>query len=280
MMGAMVLVVALWLQTGRGPFDDTIYMATSRDGLVWELADRPLAEHASVPDLIERSDGTLVICYVDFSGRPGPGEEGLKRITSRDGRSWSAPREITIHGKPGRGAAVDPSLIELDDGRLRLYFYVMEPASGDPARDRTPHRFYSAVSEDGVEFEMEPGVRFELAQITDPEVVRVGDEWLMFISRGQETLLARSPDGLAFEQERDFSWRDGGVPGALVLDDGRVRVFGCGREGIVSGLYDPARGGAPEREPGARVERGHADPGPIRRRDGTYWMIVKRIPRR
>jgi hypothetical protein len=270
----MDMIILLLLIQGPGPFNDEVWTATSRDGRAWTVAAAAVARRASVPGVVEGNDGALRIYFVDFSGRPGPGEEGLSVIQSKDGAAWSASRRVSIKNKPNKGAAVDPSIVRLDDGRFRLFYFGSEMTRGDPASAPGPHRIYSAVSSDGVAFENEAGVRFEHERITDPDVVRAGDAWWMFLSAGRETFVARSDDGLKFR--RVDLVIPGGVPGALAVDGG-VRVFTC-RDGIVSWFWDLK--GEPRSE-GTAIRRGEgyriaADPCALRRADGSYFMVFKR----
>lgn len=272
------------------PFHDEVHGAVSDDGLAFRVLPGPFFQQASVPDIVELtrespvgSPGTLLVYFVDFREMRRPGTEGISVASSRDGERWSDPRRVSIAKKVNQGAAVDPSIVQLNDGRLRMYFFGSETTRSDPASVPGDHVIYSAVSEDGVHFEVEPGVRFGAPRITDPEVLQVGSEWWMFLSRGHETLLARSTDGLTFIPDETFTLSIGGVPGAVVLEDGRVRVFASGHEGIVSATVDPEPRAVPTPDPGVRVSRGNArvvaDPACVRRRDGSYYLIVKKQPR-
>lgn len=287
------------------PRTHQVHFATSPDGLTWEEAKAPVMKMASVPDIIELSGkgsagaaGTLAIYTVDFRDALEPGGERLARLLSTDdGATWGAPARVTIEGKTTGWAAVDPAVVQLDDGRLRVYFYEMVHAAARPPQQPQPprlpgsprpdterreepespvHRILSAISEDGLAFRAEAGARFELPGITDPEVVRCGGEWLMFLSRGEETLLAHSNDGLKFEADAEFICREGGVPGALALDDGTVRIYASARRGIVSTVYDPGRGTF-KPDGGLRVRGPAADPAAWRRSNGTYVMAFKRF---
>ena len=69
-------------------------------------------------------------------------------------------------------------------------------------------------------------------QASDPSSVRLPDgTWLMAMSLGQQTLMARSTDGLAFTREATLSL--GGVPDLALLTDGSLRLYVCA-QGIVS----------------------------------------------
>lgn len=273
-----------------GPFNDQVYGAVSQDGVTFEELPGPFFEHASVPEVVELTQagaageaGALLLYFVDFSGeRLGPGPEGLSMASSTDGRDWTAQRPVRVVGKRNRGAAVDPSVVQLSNGRLRMYFFGSEATHGDPASVPGDHVIYGALSEDGLTFTVEPGVRFQAPRITDPDVLRVGEAWWMVLSRGQETLLARSADGLTFVEEPRLRLTLGGVPGAVELADGRVRIFASGRGAIVSAVVRGDLSAPPQAEPGARIERGRAmlvaDPSCVRRRDGSYYLIFKSKP--
>lgn len=267
-----------------GPFNDETWGAVSNDGLNYEILPGPFFKKASVPDVLELSKdcpagkaGTLLMYFVDFSNVTGPGTESISLATSKDGYSWSERKPIILEGKRNKGAPVDPSVVELPNGRIRLYFFGPEITSGDPAKQEGDHKIYSAISSDGINFKVE-GVNFQAPMITDPEVVQIGNEWLMFLSRERETLLAISNDGLNFTLDKNFSLQIGGVPGAVVLPDGRVRIFACSR-GIVSATFDPKSNQPPIQDSGIRIqEKGTivADPAPIMRMDGSYYLIFKK----
>lgn len=272
-----------------GPFNDEVFGAVSNDGINFKVLSGPFFKHASVPDVLELtqdckagSRGTLLLYFVDFSNIKGPGKEGISVAHSTDGLSWSDKQEITIEGRTNRGAAVDPSVVQLEDGRIRLFFFASEITQGDPAKSEGDHKILSAISEDGIHFQAEPAVNLQSPFITDPEVLRLGKEWLMFLSKGQETLLARSRDGLKFTLDDNFYLNIGGVPGAVALPDGKVRIFATGRGGIVSARFDPDSVLTPIVESGRRVSQKEArivaDPACIRRLDGTYYLIFKRKP--
>jgi hypothetical protein len=249
----------------------------------------PFFEHASVPEVVELARscdagaaGTLLLYFVDFINGHLAGSEGLSMASSRDGRTWTDRQPVRVLEKRHRGAAVDPSVVQLSDGRLRMYFFGSEVTHGDPAAVPGDHAIYSALSEDGLTFTVESGVRFQAPGITDPDVLRVGEAWWMVLSRGQETLLARSEDGLAFAEEPRLRLTLGGVPGAVELPDGRVRIFASGRGMILSALVPADLSEPPQVESGVRIGRGNAmlvaDPSCVRRRDGSYYLIFKSKP--
>lgn len=271
-----------------GPFNDETFGAVSNDGLNFKVLAGPFFRHASVPDVLELDrdtkagkQGTLLLYFVDFSEAIEPGSEGISLALSRDGLNWTDKVKVMIEGKVNPGAAVDPSVVELPDGLIRMFFFGSEVTEGDPAQAEGEHKIYSAISDDGVYFKVEPGVRFQSRYITDPEVLLVNGEWFMFLSAGQETLLARSKDGLEFSKDKNFNLSIGGVPGAVELPKGEIRVFTTGRGGILSALFNPDSATVTT-ESGVRIYgQGRsivADPACIRRLDGSYYLIFKKKP--
>lgn len=269
------------------PYYDEVWAATSQDGKNYRNISGPIFRHASVPEVVELDQdlagqraGSLLLYFVDFNDRPGPGEEQISLSTSRDGKQWSDAQNISMAGRPFGGAAVDPSTVQLEDGRLRMYFFGSELNElGDPANQRGPHKIYSAVSKDGLNFMVEPGVRFEGFGITDPEVIFTGKEWLMFLSKGQETFQARSKDGLEFIRDKTAQFLDGGVPGAVMLPDGKVRVF-LTRFGSIYQLdWDPDTSTYDSHSLILVIDKGKglivSDPSCVRKEDGSYYFIFK-----
>jgi hypothetical protein len=70
--------------------------------------------------------------------------------------------------------------------------------------------------------------------------------------------------------------RGGGVPGAVVLADGRVRVYQTSREGIISVLFDP-KSGMFKPEEGVRIDGPCGDPAVSVSDGGGYVMVLKRF---
>jgi hypothetical protein len=269
-------------QQGGGPQQDKTYFTSTTDPKNWPVGTLA-AEQASVPDIIELSadlgdyqKGSLLIYYVDFSSSPGDGREGVAVIASSDqGKTWGTKRKITLTGKKNKGAAVDPSVVQLPDGRLRLYFFGSETTSGDPAQAEGPHVVYSAISTDGVRFTVEDGERFA-EQLTDPEVVLYKNQWYMYYSTGQSTGLAVSSDGLSFQKKQIMGGDVGGVPGVLVVE-GNMRLYGCGRGGIASAVSSDGTNFQKDTNNvlGGKVQGIVCDPAIVRSASGTYFAVYK-----
>jgi hypothetical protein len=119
---------------------------------------------------------------------------------------------------------VDPDAFLLPDGRIRLAYLAGLAAPSNSS----PRAICLADSSDGMDFTL-LGSAHDIPAgdtITNPSLTRLGDgSWLMAMSRGQQTVRARSADGLRFTVYDTLTF--GGVPEVSALADGRVRLNVC-----------------------------------------------------
>jgi hypothetical protein len=199
-----------------GPYYHQVVAARTSDGL--EVRDaRQVLDHASVPDGVRMPDGSVRVYYVN-------GAEGQIWVALL-GEAGAAPLgPIRLDGVEGPAGIVDPDATLLPDGRVRLA-YLSGFGSPGTSGERA---MCLADSEDGVSFRL-VGPALAVAEMdTDPSLAPLaGGAWLMAVSRGQQTLLARSADGLRFTLEATLTI--GGVPELAVLSDGRLRLYVCAR---------------------------------------------------
>jgi hypothetical protein len=190
----------MWSQMDQGPYHDKVSFATSTDLLKWTDSGRILVETASVPDAIVK-DGVIYAYFVDVS-TDGIAEQ-IGMIKSADnGQTWS-DRQIIKIGGVGAKVPVDPDPFLLPDGKIRLYYFDIEAnRGGKQTAAGGKNKIYSAISSDGINFTEESGVRFEYDDIYDPDVIKIGDSWRMYVGTGdQRVLSATSTDGLNFSYE-------------------------------------------------------------------------------
>jgi len=201
--------------------------AWSLDGIHWET-DREVIFHQASTSHHAELDGREIILFWEASG-----PFGLMSIVE----GIEEPRYILeeqcgalIH------QCVDPNLIQLPDGRLRLY-YVAVFSDADPANSLEDMEVRSAVSSDGIEWSAEPGVRFK-GLVMDPDVVPLPDGRyrMYFTARVPEHLKgpddlpiaicsAISDDGLTFVEEPGLRWKLGSASSTILLPDGRFRMY-------------------------------------------------------
>jgi len=208
----------------NGPFFHQVVVATTSDDGRTIQDPLQVIDHASVPDGTRMADGSIAVYYVNAAD----GGVWLARVSS----TVASPiGPITINGFLRPQGVVDPDATLLPDGRIRLV-YLQNTGGASPS-----HAICIAESTDGLQFQT-VATALDLGPTssdTDPSVTQLRDgSWLMAISRGQQTVLARSPDGLRFVVGEALAF--GGVPEVTALGDGRVRLYVCanGIESFVS----------------------------------------------
>lgn len=208
-----------------GPFFHQVVAARTSDGVSMRDA-RQVLDHASVPDGVRMSDGSIRIYYIN-------GAEGAVWVARMDGDLVTPIAPISLDGVLRPRGVVDPDATRLPDGRIRLLYLSGFGASGSG----TGRAMCLADSTDGERFTVVgAAVSFGAGDTTtDPSMVRLrSGNWLMAMSRGQTTVLARSADGAIFTVGETLSF--GGVPELATTGDGRVRLYVCasGIESYVS----------------------------------------------
>jgi hypothetical protein len=253
-------------------------MARSSDGLNWQTDGKVLIDQASVPEGVRFADGRIAIYAVDGSGLGGPGH--VYAESHDDGKTWTC-------GKVNfNGLGADPDIVFLSDGRMRLYSIQFPFGPGQPppapGASTKPNSVNSAISSDGKNFTVEEGTRIQGASYTDPDVIRVGNEWYMYISTGPMAWAAKSSDGLKFELIGRVN-DTGAVSGSYVFPDGKIRHYFCGNSGIESAVSDTG-GSVWKKEAGTRIAKTDAmksicDPSILSDGKSGYIMIYKVQPK-
>src|SRR6185503_4190026 len=97
-------------------------------------------DRGGVASLCRDAKGRVVAAYQWFPQMNPAGFDKIAMRTSSDeGKTWSAPKVVTVAGLPdGAARPCDPTLVLLQDGRMRLYF-TSHPSGAKAAT-------YSAVS--------------------------------------------------------------------------------------------------------------------------------------
>jgi len=183
-----------------------------------------------------------------------------------------------------------PFVLNLPDGRIRLYY------CGQGG-------IVSAISSDGLNFTQEGGLRISPGSgnemiVCDPTLVTLSDGRVRMYYKGANSgsggpgqaihkiYSATSSDGLTFTKEGlrldsetsgDRGWAS--VPDAILLPDGRVRLFYVSGDPALTGGIASAissDGLTFTRESGMRTSGG-VDPAVFRLSDGRYLMAVASI---
>lgn len=259
-----------------GPWDNDVHLYRHwPDGVVERLA---VFERAGVPSLARLADGRLIAAHQWFPEKDPAGFDKVAvRFSDDDGASWTAPAAIQLSGLPdGYRSPFDPTLLPLPDGRIRLYFTTNTARTFEQARPWIA----SAVSDDGVRYVFEPGVRFAVPAevVIDCAAVLQRGVFHLYapIQEGKgRGYHATSADGLAFTRQADVSLPDVRWLGAATSNGERIRFYGTGDPGVWSGTSpDGAAWTLQERIP---VQG--ADPGVVEQPDGSRLFLVTGPPR-
>ncbi len=272
----------------NSPINHSVHVTFSDNPEDFSIVDEAIFDSASVPDVVKLhtdsvagNKNDLILYFPSFTEFRGAGDERLAFSKSTDnGKTWSEIDYIELEGKTNVGAPVDPSAVQLDDGRIRIYYFGSEMTKSDPAKQEGEHKFYSAISDDGKKFVVEEGVRFSQEGVTDPEVIQTANNWIMYISNGQQTLIAQAEDGLNFELT-EYTWDGGGVPGAYVDANDNVHLYGCNQGINTQVSKDGLHFNEDEAYAKAMDDKGESvlcDPSPVLLDDGTVLMIYKKQP--
>lgn len=204
-----------------GPYYHAVVATETTDGVALTGATTIL-DHASVPDGVRGPDGDVLIYYVN-------GAQGYVWIARLAGASATPLGPLRLNGTDRAVGIVDPDVWRMPDGKVRIAYLA---GFGPPSPK--PRAICIAESADGLSFTV-LGAALEVASgemITDPSVIRLPDgSWRMAVSLGQQTILARSSDGLRFTRYATVNF--GGVPELALAQDGTLRLYVC-KAGIES----------------------------------------------
>jgi hypothetical protein len=138
---------------------------------------------------------------------------------------------------------------------------------------------YRAESNEGLDFTLpQPIFRFG-ETITDPYVINMSDGsyrmYLQHIAKLEDIISASSRDGVLFTLDEGSRTTLGAIPGALLLPDGRVRLFVAGDPSGIKSLIS-SDGLNFQMEEGVRIPADGlsiTDPHPIQLQSGSYLMV-------
>ena len=193
------------MRGGDGPWNHRVLLAESKDGLNWSIQERPLAEQASVPELLAGPDGRPILLLVDASGGARPG--GLGALALEADGAWFG-RETNLRG-------ADPNVVRLKDGTYRGY---------TKERDGAIIVF---ASRDGLQWERS-GVAFRddrYSNSTDSAVFETPEVWVMLISLRPPLLRSPSSDGLQFTTDGEMLDLGGSVSDTVKVEGGWRTFF-------------------------------------------------------
>lgn len=190
--------------------------------ITWTKDNGARVTDGSVPYIYKLSDGRYRLYYC--------GQGGILSAVSTDGLAFNKESGIRIAPANGFEAVVcDPTLIELADGRVRMYYKGADSSQGGPGQ--SIHKIFSAVSTDGLNFTRE-GLRIDSEKTDDrgwasvPEAIKLSDGRvrIYYVTGDSEAnngiASAISSDGLTFTKESGARVLNFVDPAVLQLADG------------------------------------------------------------
>ena len=198
----------------------------------WEKDSGSRITDGSVPFVHKLEDGKVRLYYCN--------SEGILSAVSNDGLNFAKEQGVRISLGTGFELQVcDPTIVDLSDGKIRMYYKGANSQSGGPGQ--SIHKIYSAISSDGLNFVKE-GLRIDS------------------------------------ETSGDNGWAS--VPDAIVLSDGRVRMYYVTAAEMEHGIGSAisSDGLNFEKEPGMRVEN-LVDPALVKMGD-KYLLFAASIDER
>lgn len=191
-------------------------------------------DSSGVPNIIKLPSGVLISAFQWF--RQPVGSLSWDRVAVKfsgdNGISWTQPQPIVVNGLPSNFTRpFDPTLAVTDSGRIRIYF-----SSGLNMILDTSINTYSAISDDGINYTMESGIRFTLPDrpVVDPAVIKFGNLWHLVNPISNMTAGGAfhniSNDGFNFSRVPDIpsdnshSW----IGNFMINDTNELRFYGSG----------------------------------------------------
>jgi hypothetical protein len=216
-------------------------MAHSTNGLDFRRPANPkdgiLIDRAGVPDGVVLPGGRILVYFIDGC-RPYDGTQKERSavavaVSDRQGApgSWifKNVRFINVPTTEGFGSTiVDPNVVLLPDGGLRLFATMFRPVAGS-----TRLGAYSFSSTDGGFTYSFEGMRYD--DIADPENYRFGDSNWQIITGGPRGYAMSADGGNTFNTLGSFPTPQGAVHEIAVTDKpGEYRTYASTPTGIKS----------------------------------------------
>lgn len=259
-----------WVPSGvnHPPWEGSIYLATSDDGETF-TDELFFVQHAGVPHLLLTQDNKIVATFQYFSYENEELFECIGYTVSEDyGENWSKLRAIRLEERYSKGSKpVDPTLVQLEDGRLRLYFTFHEPGTQYAAMYSS-----SSLTLDGL-FKDE-GMQLSVDNmLLDPAVVYFDGMWHHYTTdqSGSGTIHSISEDGSNFELQDNIE-SDYSFLGDAIVDDGKLRFYGTGRGVVLAESED----GYVFTKVKENVADG-ADAGIVKLPNGSYLILYTKV---
>lgn len=193
-------------------------------GCEWTKDDGTRIEDGGVPYAYKTKDDNIRLYYC--------ASDNIVSAISSDGITFEKEDGVRIESGTGYEAVVcDPTIVELPDGRIRMY-YKGGDSIGGPGE--SIHKVFSAVSSDGLNFEKE-GIIIDSEKTDDngfasvPEAIKLPDGRvrIYYVSGDtrSEIVSAISYDGLNFSKEEGVRVSTFVDPAVIILPNGKYLML-------------------------------------------------------
>lgn len=214
------------------PRNHVVWLAQGSDGTNWTVLPGWVPYSGSVPDVFRRGN----TAYIYSS----PGSVARLNLTTG---VLTPNTPVTLTDGSG---FVDPSMAQLPDGRLVLFYLPgqigSEPAGcgGTPSCVREIRSAIEVAGSDGTSFTPNGtphiSVTLTVGTFSDPDVFFNGSTWVLYVSRGRSTEAYASSDLLgSYTKVADITNNQGGVPAGIRMDNGSVLTLVSSDPNILSG---------------------------------------------
>lgn len=227
----LLLISTNLFAQGEPPWRRPLKICTSSDGQSFSNV-RTFQDSSGVPCILRLQSGMLISAFQWFRQPVGSAtwDRVAVKFSSDSGTTWTEPQPITVNGLPQNfQRPFDPTLAITDDGRIRVFF-----SSGLNMTLDTSINTYSAVSDDGINYNMDSGFRFSLPDkpVIDPAVIKFRGMWHLVnpVTMGTGAYHNISGDGLNFTRVQDIasdmahSW----IGNFVIRDTSELRFYGSG----------------------------------------------------
>ena len=292
---------ASWLPRHAGPWDASLHMARSKDGLTFEAVAEPIIRYASAPTMTRLADGRLLLVFEHYprTDRRLFGGLGFS-LSSDNGKTWSNAQPLEIEDlSRTSGSPRSPALAVKPDGSLELLFLWKNKSSrgnvlsADLHVGRAGQSPHSSASSQPAQARDEAGLpdgsvavklsgRAALAEkalsVDDIAAAFIGEQCHLFgtlADIGTQRYHGTSTDGLRFRRLENLPVAEVGTGGAVVTTPNGLRLYASCREGVMSAVSADGSKWSPE--PGLRLRDGE-DPAVVKLGDGSWLMVYAKGP--
>ncbi len=274
------ILITTFMFSQPGPWQSPLLICTSTNGTNFNVATT-FQDSSGVPTVIRLGSPSSDTLMAAFQWFPAPKfstywDKTAVKFSYNGGITWTSPKSCTFTSMPaGFQRPFDPSLMQLANGQIRLYY-----SCGPTTSTVGDINSYSALSNDGITYTFEPTARFDdvSKNAIDPSVANFAGSYFYNSWTGTQSdgsFRATSNNGLTFTTQPVNTY-DGSHLwlGNYMTDGSLLKFYGCGMNIWVN---SSTNGTTWSTYTITNVGMG-ADPAVVKNKLGTYIMIYTGPP--